>query len=222
MKKGTRMKEEHSSNKIKIFILFVIIVAIICAVIYVFINKKEQENVGYQDNGKGPTISYYNEKDIRTNVENGQVFTKYIKIVYDKGTAYIKKENTKDSKFEAYDGAELNDGTYTIRVDDEQAKVSSKRTFTIDTIPPTIKGIKNGGEYNSAKIIKFEDASDVGVARLTKINDDGSEGEEINLLNNDEFKRSNTYTVNKSGVYELKAEDKNGNAIMPIRFKVTI
>lgn len=157
-----------------------------------------------------PTISYYNDDNLKTEITDGQVFCKHIAVVYNKGTATIKEQN--DVSYRAYNGETLEDGTYTIKVVAEDG-TSSQKTFIIDTLPPVVTGIK-AGRFKTVKTILFEDINDVAVATLSRYED----GKVIDL----KAEGKNSYEVNESGTYTLKVEDKYGNAIMPITFRITL
>ena len=76
-----------------------------------------------------------------------------------------------------------------------------------------VTGIK-AGRFKTVKTILFEDINDVAVATLSRYED----GKVIDL----KAEGKNSYEVNESGTYTLKVEDKYGNAIMPITFRITL
>ena len=157
-----------------------------------------------------PVISYYNDDNLKVEMTDGQVFCKHLSIMYNKGTAMIKEQN--DTSFETYNGEVLTDGIYTIKVTAEDG-TSSQKTFIIDTLAPVVTGVK-AGRYTTAQTIVFEDIDDVAVATLTKY----SNGEVIDL----KAEGKNSYVVDESDTYTLRVEDKYGNAIMPIVFRITL
>lgn len=158
-----------------------------------------------------PYIAYFDEeKNARVDIENNQVFRKSMAVYFNKGTAKIKEE--KDNEFREYNSEEvLKDGNYTIKVEAEDGMAEVK--FIIDTKEPVITGIKSGF-YEEAQTIVFEDISDLGSATL-QFNDSI-----IDLKQELEKSKKNTWTVSEKGNYILKAEDKHGNAIIPITFVI--
>lgn len=158
-----------------------------------------------------PYIAYFDEgKNARVDIENNQVFRKSMAVYFDKGTAKIKEE--KDNDFREYTSEEvLKDGNYTIKVEAEDGSAEVK--FIIDTKEPVITGIKSGF-YEDAQTIVFEDVSDLGSATL-QFNDTT-----IDLKQELEKSKKNSWTVSEKGNYILKAEDKHGNAIIPITFVI--
>lgn len=158
-----------------------------------------------------PYIAYFDEgKNARVDIENNQVFRKSMAVYFDKGTAKIKEE--KDNDFREYNSEEvLKDGNYTIKVEAEDGSAEVK--FIIDTKEPVITGIKSGF-YEDAQTIVFEDVSDLGSATL-QFNDTT-----IDLKQELEKSKKNSWTVSEKGNYILKAEDKHGNAIIPITFVI--
>ena len=173
-------------------------------------NKADDVEITVKVTDYAPTISYYNDDNLKTEITDGQVFCKHIAVVYNKGTATIKEQN--DVSYRAYNGETLEDGTYTIKVVAEDG-TSSQKTFIIDTLPPVVTGIK-AGRFKTVKTILFEDINDVAVATLSRYED----GKVIDL----KAEGKNSYEVNESGTYTLKVEDKYGNAIMPITFRITL
>lgn len=158
-----------------------------------------------------PYIAYFDEgKNARVDIENNQVFRKSMAVYFDKGIAKIKEE--KDNDFREYNSEEvLKDGNYTIKVEAEDGSAEVK--FIIDTKEPVITGIKSGF-YEDAQTIVFEDVSDLGSATL-QFNDTT-----IDLKQELEKSKKNSWTVSEKGNYILKAEDKHGNAIIPITFVI--
>ena len=173
-------------------------------------NKADDVEITVKVTDYAPTISYYNDDNLKTEITDGQVFCKHIAVVYNKGTATIKEQN--DVSYRVYNGETLEDGTYTIKVVAEDG-TSSQKTFIIDTLPPVVTGIK-AGRFKTVKTILFEDINDVAVATLSRYED----GKVIDL----KAEGKNSYEVNESGTYTLKVEDKYGNAIMPITFRITL
>lgn len=172
-------------------------------------NKAEDVVITIKVTDYAPIISYYNEDNLKVEMTDGQVFRKHLSIMHNKGTATIKE--AKEANFKPYNGELLTDGIYTIKVVAEDG-TSSQKTFIIDTLAPVVTGIK-AGRYNVAQTIIFEDISDVGVATLTS-----NDGRFIDL----KALGQSSYTVNESGTYTLRVEDKYGNAIMPIVFRITL
>lgn len=200
---------------ITILIMFLIAVGVIGAMH--FMQPKEPEENKHSEakiekeekDEYAPIISYYDDNDEKELIKDGEVYRRHLKITYNKGTAYIKKQQ--DADFKEYNDELVTDGEYTIKVETQDGK-TTQRNFIIDSTPPVIKGIK-AGRYETAQTIEFEDINDVEVATLTN-----SEGTVINLKE----LGKNTYTVNESGTYTLKVEDKYGNAIIPITFRITL
>lgn len=181
-------------------------------------NKEEEKNTINENTAPirtgiaPPYIAYFDEeKDARVDINNNQVFRRSMAVYFDKGTAKIKEE--KDNDFRDYTSEEiLKDGNYTIKVEAEDGTTEVK--FIIDTKEPVITGIKSGF-YEEAQTIVFEDVSDLGSATL-QFNDN----EVIDLKKELEKTGNNSWTVSQKGNYILKAEDKNGNAIIPITFVI--
>lgn len=200
---------------ITILIMFLIALGVIGAMH--FMQPKEPEENKHseakiekeEEDEYAPIISYYDDNDEKELIKDGEVYRRHLKITYNKGTAYIKKQQ--DADFKEYNDELVTDGEYTIKVETQDGK-TTQRNFIIDSTPPVIKGIK-AGRYETAQTIEFEDINDVEVATLTN-----SEGTVINLKE----LGKNTYTVNESGTYTLKVEDKYGNAIIPITFRITL
>lgn len=200
---------------ITILIMFLIAVGVISAMHFMQPqepkeNKHSETKIEKEEEDEyAPIISYYDENDEKELIKDGEVYRKHLKLTYNKGTAYIKKQQ--DTEFKEYNDELVTDGEYTIKVETQDGK-TTQRNFIIDSTPPVIKGIK-AGRYETAQTIEFENINDVEVATLTN-----SEGAVVNLKELGE----NTYTVNESGTYTLKVEDKYGNAIIPITFKITL
>ena len=214
----------------KVAIIAVVILTIICIGILGFLHKDDitnfvQKNILKNDSNKSnvientepirtgnapPYIAYFDEeKNARVDINN-QVFRKSMALYFDKGTAKIKEE--KDNDFREYTSAEiLKDGNYTIKVESEEGSAEVK--FIIDTKEPVITGIISGF-YEEAQTIVFEDVNDLGSATL-QFNDTT-----IDLKQELERTGKNSWTVSEKGNYILKAEDKHGNAIIPITFVI--
>ena len=90
---------------------------------------------------------------------------------------------------------------------------SSQVSFIIDTKEPVITGIKSGF-YEEAQTIVFEDVGDLGSAVLEY------NGTTIDLKQKLIEDGSKSWTVKEKGNYILRAEDKHGNAIIPITFVI--
>lgn len=174
-----------------------------------FDNSKNNNETEIEEDDYAPIISYYNDDNEKELMKDGDIYRKHLTIMYNKGTAYIKQKS--ETEFKAYKDEILKDGEYTIKVETEDGKKTQKN-FIIDATPPIVKGIK-AGRYETAQTIEFEDINDVETATLTS-----NDGKVVNLK---ELGKS-TYTVNESGTYTLKVEDKYGNGITPIIFKITL
>ena len=163
-----------------------------------------------------PTIYYLEELDaetvIKVQLKNGNVYNRYLKIGCDTENVTIrirvdgKEEND-------YNGEILKDGTYTVKVVQNEYINSEEITFTIDTIPPKVS------VNEETRTITFEDPSDVYKATLTT----GDGKTTITIKDgegNNNIKEDGTYHIDGTGimVYTLNVEDKYGNAITPIEF----
>ena len=211
-----RKEEKMTKVIIIIFIILLIVGGVIGAMYFIKTpetkapeENKQSESEIEEDDIYAPIISYYDENDEKELIKEGEVYRKHLKLTYNKGTAYIKKQQ--DAEFEKYNDELVTDGEYTVKVETKDGKTTQK-SFIIDSTPPVIKGI-TAGRYTTAQTIEFEDINDVKTATLTN-----SEGTVVNLKELGE----NTYNVNESGTYTLKAEDKYGNAIIPITFRITL
>lgn len=208
MGKGKRAKKKKISiGKIflSIFLIFIIVVVIIgiLKIIDKYINKAEADNTVYNASEYDPIISYYDEKEGRKiTINEKEVYNKEFSVLYSKGTASISEDG---KNYKTYNDEILTDGTYTIIVKADDG-TASRKTFSIDTKPPTIIGIKED-VYNEPPQIQLEDPNDVKIITLTKNN-----GEIIDLKN-ELNKKDKKYTVTERGSYKLYAEDYNKNSV---------
>lgn len=174
-------------------------------------NSKNSNEGPIKTGNAPPYIAYFDEeRNARVDINNNQVFRKSMSVYFNKGTAKIKEE--KENNFRDYTSEEvLKDGSYTIKVEAEDG--STEVNFIIDTKEPVITGIKSGF-YEEAQTIIFEDVNDLGSATL-EFNDTI-----IDLKQKLTETGKNNWTVSEKGNYVLKAEDKHGNAIIPITFVI--
>lgn len=204
MSKGKRAKEKSKIIDLKMFIIFIIII-VIGIIAYFNIKKVNTSSAKITDH----TIKvYYLDKDDEAvEIKERQVITKHVSITSNKGSITIKRKEEKE--FKDYNKEVLRDGIYLVEVKTENGL--AQKNFTIDTLPPKVSGVENNKRYNIPQKIIFDDIKDVEVATLTK-----NDGTVIDLKANGKKE----YTVKEDGIYTLSVEDKYGNAILPILFKI--
>ena len=207
MNKGKRAKKNSKIMDFKVFIIFIIIIAIIVIGIVAYNNIKKMNTTSAKITDPTINVYYINKDDEAIEISEGQVITKNISIISNKGNITIKRKEEK--QFKEYNKEKLTDGVYLVEVKTENGL--AQKNFTIDTLPPIVSGVEDNKTYNTPQKIKFDDIKDVGKATLTK--DDETV---IDL----KAKGNKEYTVEEDGIYILRVEDKYGNAILPILFEI--
>ncbi|RXZ82083.1 hypothetical protein EBB07_12190 [Paenibacillaceae bacterium] len=112
----------------------------------VYIQYKDR--VGNSSSTISSTITVDTIAPVITNVVNNQVYNSKVNPLFDEGSGLLNG-NPYTS------GTDITqDGTYTLIVTDPAGN-SATVTFKIDTIPPVVTGVTNGGLYNTNRSVSF-------------------------------------------------------------------
>lgn len=157
-----------------------------------------------------PPVVYYSDpqKDGMTTVlKDGDIFRYQPEIKY----AGRKISVVKDGIAIQYKEGKFEDGEYTVVVTGKDETIT--RNFVVDATAPKITGIRTG-KYTESQTITFADVKDVEKATLTN----KKNNEVIDLKQYLTENATNQYTIafEVGTTYVIEAEDKYGNAIMPI------
>lgn len=155
--------------------------------------------------GNATTVNFIIDKTAPsvTGAVNGGKYNQPVTIYYNKGTA------TLDSSSFICGGSVSAEGSHTL-IATNAAGVSTTINFTIDTTPPTVTGVSNGGSYDLGGgdvAIGFSDALTTATATLAR--DGGTAGNFVSGSN-----------VTNTGSYALVVTDGVGNSTT-INFTVT-
>ena len=165
-----------------------------------------------------PVISYYDEDGAKAILTDDKIFRYRPIIIFNRGQVSSFKKDGQTAVF--VENEKLTDGEYEITVDGGDG-TSTTRTFIVDTTAPVITGISTG-RYQAPVTITFEDVSDV--YRACIINEDTQE--QIVLIENGTWvvteHQESAYIVATPGLYTITAQDKYGNAIIPITILVQL
>lgn len=176
--------------------------------IYKYIStSRDKELNEIAENERMPVI-YYSEDDgpKRILLDKDNIFNTNIEITTEEDCSIsVKKDGESVSK--NTDSSVLSkEGTYEVTAKSKSGKKVTERTLEIDKTPPKVNITKNSSKSYT---ISFEDVSDIGTARIIKLDPStGKTLKEIDLMQ-DGLKSSTE--IKEKGVYSLEVTDNVGN-----------